>query len=220
MNVFRLHYKRSRRGRPQKLVENHQVLGMILQFYTALVEDKNLCQIFGIPPSTLSRTRKKAESALRDTLAQVPDAEIKWPTLEEQLDMGAKVQAKYPLISGRWGFADGKNLNVMEPTRADLQNAMFNGWLHCVFVTGVLLVCVDGTLAWGKHNVVGSWNDGEISRHLQKKLMRDNINLPGHGIVTDTAFPVAGDLFGRIISPLKVVSSRDIQLTRGSTSRG
>lgn len=87
-------------------------------------------------------------------------------------------QAKYPLIRGRWGFADGKNLHVMAPTEADLQNAVYNGWLHCVFVTGVLLMTVDGTVAWGKHNVVGSWNDG-------------------------TAFPVGGGLFGRIISLLK-----------------
>ena len=52
-------------------------------------------------------------------------------------------------------------------------------------------------------NFVGSWNDGDISRGLQDKLLREDINLPGYGKTTDTAFPVAGDLFGRIMTPLK-----------------
>ncbi|ETK73392.1 hypothetical protein L915_19671, partial [Phytophthora nicotianae] len=27
---------------------------------------------------------------------------------------------------------------VQQPSNADLQNAMYNGWLHTVFVTGVI----------------------------------------------------------------------------------
>jgi hypothetical protein len=114
------------------------------------------------------------------------------------------VERKYPGIVGRWGFVDGKNYRVEKPTNALLQNAMFNGWLQQTFVTGVFCFAADGTVVWGKHNVVGSWNDGEVSRRsLQEKLKSEACNLPNHGVVADTAFPVCGELAGCIMTPLK-----------------
>ena len=44
------------------------------------------------------------------------------------------------------GVLDGKNYNVKAPTAIDMQNAYYNGWLHCTFVTGTLLFGVDGTI--------------------------------------------------------------------------
>jgi hypothetical protein len=61
---------------------------------------------------------------------------------------------------------DGKNFRVQEPSDIDLQNAMYNGWLHASLITGVLCFSVDGTLIWGKHNCVGSWNDGESKKYF------------------------------------------------------
>ncbi|CAM9978462.1 unnamed protein product [Ectocarpus fasciculatus] len=160
-----------------------------------------LCTSFGVPPSTLSRTLKKAEEAFQITLRQLPEAAIKWPTVKEQYQCGLKVQVKYPKLIGRWGLIDGKNYRVQKPSSVDLQNAiMFNGWLHATFVTGCLCFGIDGCLLWGKHNVVGSWNDGDISRPFQEKLLPDDINLPGHGVLSDSSFPVRGPLFGRIMS--------------------
>ncbi|KAG2908635.1 hypothetical protein PC117_g19884 [Phytophthora cactorum] len=40
------------------------------------------------------------------------------------------VKAREPLLSHTFGFIDGKNLRVQQPFNADLQNAMYNGWLH------------------------------------------------------------------------------------------
>jgi hypothetical protein len=116
---------------------------------------------------------------------------------------GPGKRGRPPKLIEKHRVLDGKNLDVQTPTAAELQNAMFNGWLHAVFVTGCICVKVDGTIAWYKHNVVGSWNDGEISRPFQDKLQREDINLPGYGVVADTAFPVRDGLFQRIISPLK-----------------
>jgi hypothetical protein len=42
-----------------------------------------------------------------------------------------------------------------------------------------------------------------MSRPFQNKLGREDINLPGHGVLSDSAFPVSGDCFGRIMTPLK-----------------
>jgi hypothetical protein len=126
-----------------------------------------------------------------------------WPTLEQQKLFGELVERKNSLVKGRWGFIDGKNYRVQKPSDAELQNAMYNGWLHCTLITGVFCYTCEGVACWGKHNFVGSWNDGDMSRPFQNKLGREDINLPGHGVLSDSAFPVSGDCFGRIMTPLK-----------------
>ena len=192
-----------RGGRPSKLLKHHQVLGCILMFYCDTIGYKNLSVIFAIPPSTLSRVLNKAELALRRALREFTEAEIRWPTLEEQRDWASKVNRKNELVQGRWGFIDGKNFKVQTPSDAEKQNALYNGWLHCVFVTGSICFGVDGCIAWFRHNCPGSWNDGETSRKFQIKLARDDINLEGHGVLSDSAFPVSGEMFGKIVTPLK-----------------
>ncbi|EGZ24545.1 hypothetical protein PHYSODRAFT_479272, partial [Phytophthora sojae] len=112
-------------------------------------------------------------------------------------------QAREPLVEGIWGFVDGKNYRVQEPTRADLQNANYNGWLHSTLVTGTLCYGVDGTLVWGRHNCPSSWNDGETSRQLQEKLTNPDFTVPGTGVAADSAFPVAREAIGKIVTPLK-----------------
>ncbi|KAE9213776.1 hypothetical protein PF004_g15239 [Phytophthora fragariae] len=53
--------------------------------------------------------------------------------------MGLLVEAREPLFKHTFGFIDGKNLRVQQPSNADLQNAMYNGWLHTIFVTASAL---------------------------------------------------------------------------------
>ena len=45
------------------------------------------------------------------------------------------------------------NFSVYEPSEIDLQNAMYNSWLHAALITGVLRYGVDGTLILGKYNM-------------------------------------------------------------------
>ncbi|KAF0709519.1 hypothetical protein AaE_012859 [Aphanomyces astaci] len=117
--------------------------------------------------------------------------------------MGGYEQLAEPLVHGVLSFVDGKNLRVQEPSSTDLQNAMYNGWLHSVFDTGVLCLGLDGTLVWGRHNFPGSWNDGEMSRRLQKILADPTKTGVGMKVASDSAFPVSGRCAGRIVTPLK-----------------
>ena len=78
-----------------------------------------------------------------------------------------------------------------------------DGLLHAALVTGVLCYGVDGTLIWGKHNIVGSWNDGDMCRDLMIKLLNRDKTKEHHGIVSDTAFPRSRECEGLIITPLK-----------------
>ncbi len=85
----------------------------------------------------------------------------------------------------------------------DLVLLMEKNWMHETLITGVLAIGVDGCIFWVKHNCVGSWNDGDVSCELQEKLLDDAFVAAGHGLVADSAFPVSGNLQGRIITPLK-----------------
>jgi hypothetical protein len=202
---FKVHYGgqfNRKGGRPER-VHSTQALGCILQFYTDTMSYKSLCLLHGLTPSTLSRVITRAEKALYAALKKEPDAQIRWPTKIEQQSWAKMVERKNPLVKGRWGFIDGKNYQVQKPSDIDTQNAMYNGWLHSTLVTGTLCYGVDGTIVWGRHNFPGSWNDSETSRSFQQKLCNSELSLQDHGVLSDSAFPVSGSMFGRILTPLK-----------------
>lgn len=159
--------------------------------------------MFGLSQTSIARVLRKAEIALLSALKTMDEASIRWPTLEEQRLYAETVSNRHPYVQGRWGFVDGKDYHVSTPSSSDQQNAKYNGWLHTTLIAGILCFAADGTVCWGNHNVVGSWNDGEISRQLQDKLLDDDINLPNHGVVSDAAFPVSSALLNRIQTPLK-----------------
>ncbi|KAF0685317.1 Aste57867_22762 [Aphanomyces stellatus] len=144
-----------------------------------------------------------AEDALDRALRRLPYAAVKWPSKTTQEDWAKLTNAKEPLVHGVFGFVDGKKYRVQRPSNVDLQNAQYNGWLHCAFVTVCLCFGVDGTIIWARHNCPGSWNDGEMSRSLEARMADDRRVAPGMKDASDSAFPVAGRCAGRIITPLK-----------------
>lgn len=92
----------------------------------------------------------------------------------------------------------------MQPSDADLQNAYYNGWLHCVFVTGTICFGADGCILWAKHNCPGSWNDADTSLEFREKLLDPRLCPDqGLGVVSDSAFPCSAAMRGRILTPLK-----------------
>ncbi|KAH9181972.1 hypothetical protein AeNC1_016051, partial [Aphanomyces euteiches] len=191
------------RGRPPRCTHKHVVLACLLHSYAASVEIKTLSELFGIPPSTLSRVLVNAEIALNAALLDIPEARIEFPdhqTQQSWADASSELEPNSPRVAF---FLDGKNYGVQEPSSRDIQNAYYNGWLHSTFVTGVLLYGVDGTLVWGQNNFPDSWNDSEMSRPLQELLQRPGILAPGVCVAADSAFPVSDGNFGRIVTPLK-----------------
>jgi len=66
-NVFSFWYEvksgPGRSGRPPKLSQKSSVLGLLLHFYAGTMENTTLCELFGVPPSSLSRIIQKAETA-------------------------------------------------------------------------------------------------------------------------------------------------------------
>ncbi|EGZ17596.1 hypothetical protein PHYSODRAFT_262399 [Phytophthora sojae] len=121
-----------------------------------------------------------------------------------QAELAKLVEAREPLLKHTFGFIDGKNFRVQQPSNADLQNAMYNGWLHTVFVTGTICFAADGCIIWSKHNCPGSWNDLDTSLGFRAKLL-DPAYCPDTrmNVVPDSAFPCSTAMVGRILTPLK-----------------
>jgi hypothetical protein len=145
-NVFEVFYKADAGvwipggpGRPPAFHNDAAyALGLVLSFYRKSLELDSLCQLFGLPPSTCCRVLERAEIALAKTLDVLPESQINWPSFEQQVHWANLVNRKNGYINGRWGFIDGKNYKIQKPSSDDLQNAMYNGWLHSHLVTGTL----------------------------------------------------------------------------------
>jgi hypothetical protein len=131
LTEFKKHYVfhsgPNKSGRPSRVRDYHCVLSLLLH-----------------TPSTLIRTLAKGEAALLRASNKLPEARVEWPSKAEQIEMALKVQAIEPIILSCWGFIDGKNYRVVEPTNCLVQNAMYNGWLNTVFVTGTACFSVQG----------------------------------------------------------------------------
>lgn len=177
--------------------------GLVLYFYASKADQHTICQVFSIPPSTYTRYLEEGEDLLAQILPYVGDAQIRWPTKEEQREFASRLEAKEPLVVGKFGFVDGKNFRVKQPSDVERQNAEYNGWLGSVFVTGTLLFGPDGCILWVRHNAPGSWNDSETALSLMDKLLDPAQTDQELGVVSDTAFCCSGDLFNRVVSALK-----------------
>ncbi|EGZ25124.1 hypothetical protein PHYSODRAFT_364346, partial [Phytophthora sojae] len=135
------------------------------------MELSSLSMLFGVPPSTLARSLRRAEEALSKTLNNYAPAHIAVPSPSRQNELPKLVEAQEPLLKHTFDFIDGKNFKVQQPSNADLQNAMYNGWLHSVFVTGTICFAADGCIVCCKHNCPGSWNDSDTSLGFRNKLL-------------------------------------------------
>ncbi|ETI38816.1 hypothetical protein L914_14939 [Phytophthora nicotianae] len=120
------------------------------------MENSTLSMLLGVPPTTLARTLRKAEKALAATSSGYGPARMAWPSPSRQIELTRLVDAREPLLKHTFEFIDGKNLRVMQPSSAVLQNAMYNGWLHVVFATETICYAADSCIIGSRHNYPGS----------------------------------------------------------------
>lgn len=144
-----------RPGRPLTVLP-HQALAVLLMFYCSNADTKYLgmcaahnkcifntctCLIHNLTTRRTDAVIAKSEPIMNHVLMVFPEARIVWPSFGEQRNAASRIQAMYPLVPGRFGFVDGKNLPVQHSGNIDKQNSQFNGWLHECFVTGVCWCC-------------------------------------------------------------------------------
>ncbi|TYZ62841.1 hypothetical protein PybrP1_009015, partial [[Pythium] brassicae (nom. inval.)] len=213
---FKLFYHipppRPQGGRPQKLRFHHQALGLVLRYYVSGSDQSDLSHVFAVPSSMLSRVLRGAEVALSQALAEYPLARISWPSPRRQVELVALVRARVPLAYHTFGFIGGyacwesecmvneaesiaeRMFAVQQPSCRDMQNAMYNRWLHSALVTGTICFGADDNTLWCQHNCPGSWNEADTSVGFRAKFLDEEL-CPDqrYGVVADSAFPCSND---------------------------
>ena len=133
------------------------------------------------------------------------------------------VQARHPMLVGAVGTIDSLKLPIQVSSNSQLQNSMYNGWLHLHFVSNVFAFSPTGKvkfvaksrfptyfiprgIIYACLNAPGSWHDSRVARPLYDTLAE---TLPvGHHFVADTAFPQGtGRCPGKIQTPLHAGSA-------------
>lgn len=171
------------------------MLGLLLWFYVSGGDKSSLCLVFGAPPSIVSRVLRRAELALAKVLVGYRSARITWLSGPCQVERAWLVEAREPCLTRTFGFINGKISErvvevcvlsagiatysrtcvtckqVQEPSRQDVQNALYNGCLHIILVTGTLCFSADSCIIWFKHNCLGSWNDADTLAGFRDKLV-------------------------------------------------
>jgi len=113
-------------------------LGLVLHFLNSTMVDTNLCEIFAVIPTTVSRYIAFSIKILLATLRKMEDAQIRWPQGDAFQENNTLIVARHPLLIGAFGSLDGLNLAVQTSKDQEIENATFNGWLHEHFVSSVL----------------------------------------------------------------------------------
>lgn len=92
---------------------------------------KMLCQLFGLPPATLTRYLQWSLALLDVVLRGIPAASFSWPSVERmrqlsECTMQHLTTGKLPF--GAFGFVDGLKLPVGTSGQREVENAQYNGW--------------------------------------------------------------------------------------------
>ncbi|CAD6910178.1 unnamed protein product [Tilletia controversa] len=235
---FRPHLRpvrpRRRQGRSRSLTPRLH-LALALYYLTTPQRQKWIGLVFGLTPACVSRAVWSGLGAMYDMMAADPDTwAIKWPTAAIMADMAAAVRAREPLLEGVFGFVDGLNLRIYQPSNLDEQNAYYNGWLADTYCSQVLVFLANGEIAWASYNNPGSWHDAKIARALyalmsdpvqERKLTRleEQINKTEQGITQRNMEKLQLNLERRDLSRLKAqleVLIKDLQEADERTEEG
>lgn len=179
--------KQLRKGRPRSTNARY-CLAVTLMWLNSWAPGKDLQLASGLTPTVFSVALNMGLDILYELLPTIPDAQIRWPSVEEMAELSSVVRLKMgDVLPSTWGMVDGLNLRIEEPFEPDIQNAYFNQWLQGVYCSSVFVFRADGPIAWSRLNCPGSWHDARIAYPLYGKLLR-SCPLP-YNVVSDTAFP-------------------------------
>jgi hypothetical protein len=114
-------------------------LGLILQYLASSIHVNSLVLIFAVIPSTASRYLQFALSILLETLRNIPEGRIAWPTAAEFAENEQRITNRHSLLIGAVGSCDGLKLPVQVSSDTRIENATYNGWLHEHFISNVFV---------------------------------------------------------------------------------
>jgi hypothetical protein len=188
--------RRRKTGRPRGISPS-LCLALTLSFYRSKCEQHMLCLACGIGAAATSKYLRFGHLLLRVVLEGLDDARIKFPDTDELAQFSAIIRAEFPRLSGAFAMVDGLKLCIQAPGDQAMQNAYYNGWTSNHYVSSILLFVPDGTVCFAILNAPGSWHDSRVAS--AGGLYATLAKLPDpYFVVADSAFPISGELEGKI----------------------
>ena len=161
-------------------------LGLVLHYLASTMHEISLQQIFGLIPSTVTQYLLFLHQILLQVLCKILSARIEWPHGEIFNRFTCHIVERHEQLFGAFGFIDGLKLPVEEPSNQDMENAMYNGWLHDHYISNILVFAPDGACFYlfthfnnvsfagsiiACHlNAPGSWHDSRVAQTIYEKL--------------------------------------------------
>lgn len=187
------------RGRPKALLP-HAALGLALQYMSSMMRQYELCQLYGVSPSTLSRTLDHSLNCLLAVLGNLHAARVRWPNSADRLRYARMIRDREPQVETAFGFVDGTTFHIQQPASASVQNAYYSGTKSDTMVQNLFVFAPDGTIIWARTNCPGSWHDAAIGQPL---FLRMHEMVDGLCLIGDTAFPRTNRMQGKLLRPYK-----------------
>ena len=195
-------------GGRRRLIDERTILAICLQWVNCRARQKTLCLVFSLTPATFSRylnlgLRELGRYYNNSTslhylvltthsscrlLPTIPECAIRWPTAPDMRRFSNMISAMEPLVKDVWGGLDGLEIPVEEPGEALKQNAYFNGWKHHTKTSSIFVYAPDGTIAYVKGNLPGSWHDSWCAAKLRQYLLDEGVHPRPFSVCSDTAF--------------------------------
>lgn len=177
----------------RRLLDAAGVLGLCLSFLRSSSEMWVHGLLFGLIPSSVTHYLDFGMGILWKLVKILPQCEITWPT-PEKIKYCANIFAQHqPLIEHGFCVIDGLNLRIQQPSDSLQQNAVYNGWLHGTFTSGVFAFLPTGEICFAAYNFPGACHDSTIARVSGLYTLLSEVPHPYYAL-TDSAFATGGDL--------------------------
>ena len=189
---------RKKKGRPP-LLDRRDQLGLLLLFLSSKMHYKHICMIFGVIPTTASRTINHMLHLVARRLVRNEHARIKFPDEEEMQLFAEMVRRREPLVDNVIGFVDGVSIPIQCSDDENEQTAHYNGYYHDTMVNNVFAFAPTGKIIHACINFPGSWHDSSVCFSLIKKVIDE---VDGFALCVDQGFPKSGLLYDKLVGPL------------------
>jgi len=177
----------------------YDILGLTLQHLVNCNQHKDLQQIFGRCPASISDDLYIGLDALLDVCRSDPRCAIEWPTPTKMEECSTLIYNKWG-VKNCFGFMDGVYWPMYAPTTVEDQQQFYNGWKGDYTVTNVLVFLPDGTICHANFNQPGSLHDSTLAQPAYRNLLDLSKTPAKFRLLADSAFNACGN---KILKPFK-----------------
>jgi hypothetical protein len=181
----------NRRSGPANLLQADDCVAAALVYLSSTCANKHLELLFGVTHTLMCEAIDTGLHLLAGALERIPDASVQFPSFAYMSILAQAVVETYgepPIPTQMFGFVDGFRLVVENSGDADVQRLWYNGSVKLENSHNVVLLLMDGTVAWANVNQPGNFSDYAASLPLFAKLRRELPPGQRYSVAGDDAF--------------------------------